>query len=183
VNPDASLYCNAPGSDALDRHEQAAPNDWFGNAVPPGSACLAALAARSRPRNRFGRDHSNRRSKLGRDNPRKETASPTARHDVRTRYRHVDERHDCQDNVPACVPSTVWGTASRRNSQVGLGAVLALNSAHANPPHAPRQPKPTPQSHPLPAARFHRHDARSSRPSVIPDVRRDSRKRRHIRAK
>src|SRR5208282_5759676 len=52
------------------------------------------------------------------DNPRKETASPTARHDVRTRYRHVDERHDCQDNAPACVPSTVWGTASRRNSQV-----------------------------------------------------------------
>ncbi len=148
MNPDASLYRNAPGSDALDRHEQAAPTDWLGNAVPPGSACVAALAARSRPRNRFGRDHSNRRSKLARDNPRKETASPTARHDVRTRYRHVDERHDCQDNVPACVPSTVWGTASRRNSQVGLGAVLALNSAHANPPHAPRQPKPTPQSHP-----------------------------------
>jgi len=129
VNPDASLYCNAPGSGALGRHGQAAPDDWFANAVPPRSACAAALAARSRPRNRFGRDHSTRRSKLGRDNPRKETASPAARHDVRTRYRHVDERHDCQDNVPACVPSTVWGTASRRNSQVGLGAVLALDSA------------------------------------------------------
>jgi hypothetical protein len=58
-----------------------------------------------------------------------ETASPAARHDVCTRYSHVDERPDCQDNVPACVPSTVWGTASRRNSQVGLSAVLALNSA------------------------------------------------------
>ena len=128
MNPDASLYCNAPCSDALGRHGQAAPDDWFGNAVPPRSACAAALAARSRPRNRFGRDHSTRRSKLGRDNPHKETASPAARHDVRTRYRHEDERHDCQDNVPACVPSTVWGTASRRNSQVGP-ARASLNSA------------------------------------------------------
>jgi hypothetical protein len=44
------------------------------------------------------------------------------------------------------VPSTVCGTASRRNSQVGLGAVPALNSAHANSAYAPRQPKPQPQS-------------------------------------
>src|SRR5208283_4724112 len=141
VNPDASLYCNAPGSDALDRHEQAAPNDWFGNAVPPSSACVAALAARSRRRSRLGRGRNSCRSQLGRDNPHKETVEPAARHGVRTRKRQVDERHDCQDNVPACVPSTVWGTASRRNSQVGVGAVLALNGAHANPPYAPRQPK------------------------------------------
>jgi len=146
VNPDASLYCNAPGSDALARHGQAAPDGWFGNAVPPRAACADALVARSRPCNRFGRDHSNRRSKLGRDSPRKETAHPATRHDVRTRHRHVDERRDCQDNVPACVPSTVWGTASRRNSQVGLGAVLALESKHASPPRAPRQLKPAPRS-------------------------------------
>ena len=146
MNPDASLYCDAPGSDALGRHEQAAPDGWFGNDVPHGSACVAALAERNRPRNRFGRDHSNRRSKPERGNPRKETASPTARHDVRIRYRPVDERHDCQDNVPACVPSTVWGTASRRNRQVALGAVLALKSAHANKPNPPRQPKPALQS-------------------------------------
>jgi hypothetical protein len=107
VNPDASLYCDAPGSDALARHGQADPDDRFGNAVPPRSACADALAVRSRRRNRFGRGRNNRRSKPGRDSPRKETASPTARHDVRTHYRHVDERHDCQDNVPACVPSTV----------------------------------------------------------------------------
>ena len=144
VNPDASLYCGEPGSDAPARHEQAAPDGWFGNDVPPGSACVVSLAERNRPRNRFGRDHSNRRSKLGCDSPRKETASPTARHDVRIRYRPVDERHDCQDNVPACVPSTVWSTASRRNRQVALGAVLALKSPHANKPRAPRQLKPAP---------------------------------------
>src|SRR5208282_1422789 len=33
---------------------------------------------------------------------------------------------------PHACPARVWGTASRRNSQVGLGAVLALNSAHAH---------------------------------------------------
>ena len=164
VNTDGSLYCGEPGSDALGRHEQAAPDGWFGNDVPHGSACVAALAERNRPRNRFGRDHSNRRSKPERGNPRKETASPTARHDVRIRYRPVDERHDCQDNVPACVPSTVWGTASRRNRQVALGAVLALKSAHANKPNTTRQLKPI-LAEPIrsSAGRIRRTEARQSR--------------------
>ena len=166
MNPDASLYCNAPGSDALDRHEQAAPNDWLGNAVPPGSACVAALAARSRPRNRFGRDHSNRRSKPGRDSPRKETASPTARHGVRTRKRQVDERHDCQDNAPACVPSTVWGTASRRNSQVGLGAVLALENEQALSRHPPRVSPSQPQRATPPANGTHSSTKSSRKPPL-----------------
>ena len=148
VNPDASLYCSAPGNDALARHGRAALGGWSGSAVRRRLACGAALAARSCRRSRLGRGRNSCRSRPGRDSPRKETVEPAARHGVRTRKRQVDERHDCQDNAPACVPSTVWGTASRRNSQVGLGAVLALNSAHANPPHAPRQPKPTPQSHP-----------------------------------
>ena len=52
------------------------------------------------------------------------------------RRRHVDERHDCRDIVPACVPSTVWGTASMRNRQVGLGAVLAPQGRNATPPLA-----------------------------------------------
>src|SRR5208283_4963669 len=140
-NPDASLYCSAPGNDALARHARPALGGWSGSAVRPRLACGAALAARSRPRSRLGRGRNNCRSQPGRDNPRKETVEPAARHGVRTRKREVDERHDCQDNAPACVPSTVWGTASRRNSQVGLGAVLALDGAHANPPYAPRQPK------------------------------------------
>ena len=57
---------------------------------------------------------------------------------ARSRRHHVDERHDCQDNVPACVPSTVWGTASRRNSQVGLGAVRAAQCGTL-PCHRPRR--------------------------------------------
>src|SRR5208282_846791 len=144
----------------------AAPNDWLGNAVPPGSACVAALAARSRPRSRLGRDHSNRRSKPGRDSPRKETASPTARHGVRTRKRQVDGRHDCQDNAPACVPSTVWGTASRRNSQVGLGAVLALENEQALSRHPPRVSPSQPQRARPPANGTHSSTKSSRKPPL-----------------
>ena len=111
-----------------------------------GAQIGARSAARSRRRSRLGRGRNSCRSQPGRDNPRKETVEPAARHGVRTRKRQVDERHDCQDNAPACVPSTVWGTASRRNSQVGLGAVLALDNEQALiPPSAPRQPKPAPK--------------------------------------
>ena len=63
---------------------------------------------------------------------------------ARTGRRHVDERRDCRDIGPACVPSTVWGTASMRNRQVGLGAVLALDTSAflaRQPP--PRQPETT----------------------------------------
>src|SRR5208283_1117186 len=45
----------------------------------------------------------------------------------------------------ACVPSTVWGTASRRNSQVGLGAVLALENEQALSRHPPRVSPSQPQ--------------------------------------
>jgi hypothetical protein len=142
VNPDASLYCSAPGNDALARHGRAAHDGWSGSAVRRRPACGAALAARSRRRNKLGRDRNNCRSGFGRDNPHKEIVEPAVRHDARTRKDQVDERHDCQDNHPAYVPSTVWGTASRRNSQVGLGAVLALDNEQALiAPSTPRQPR------------------------------------------
>lgn len=143
VNPDASLYCSAPGNDALARHGRAAHDGWSGSAVRRRPACGAALAARSRRRNKLGRGRNSCRSRLRRDNPRKEIVEPALRHRARTRKRQVDERHDCQDNHPAYVPSTVWGTASRRNSHVGLGAVLALDNEQALiAPSTPRQPRP-----------------------------------------
>ena len=46
----------------------------------------------------------------------------------------TDERHDCRDIGPAYVSSTVWGTASMRDRQVGLGAVLAPQCRNATPP-------------------------------------------------
>lgn len=134
VNRDASHFCSAPDSDASDRHARAAPDDWSGNAVRQHAARGAGLARRSLRHSRFGRDRSSCRSRSGRGNRRTETAGLTERRDARTATRHVDERRDCRDIVPACVPSTVWGTASMRNRQVVLGAVLAPQGRNATPP-------------------------------------------------
>ena len=132
--------------------------------------CGAALAARSRRRSRLGRGRNSCRSQLARDNPRKETVELAARDGVQTRKHQVDERHDCQDNAPACVPSKVWGTASRRNSQVGLGAVLALENEQALSRHPPRVSPSQPQRARPPApVRTHRQRARASHPCVNPD--------------
>src|SRR5271157_1799945 len=166
VNPDASLYCSAPGNDALARHGRAALGGWSGSAVRRRLACGAALAARSCRRSRLGRGRNSCRSLSGRDSPRKETVEPAARHGVRTRKRQVDGRHDCQDNAPACVPSTVWGTASRQNSQVGLGAVLALENEQALSRHPPRVSPSQPQRARPPANGTHSSTKSSRKPPL-----------------
>ena len=134
VNRDASHFCSAPDSDASDRHARAAPDGWSDSVGRQHAARDAGLARRSLRHSRFGRDRSSCRSRSGRGNRRTETAGLTERRDARTATRHVDERRDCRDIVPACVPSTVWGTASMRNRQVVLGAVLAPQGRNATPP-------------------------------------------------
>ena len=146
VNRDASHFCSAPDSDASDRHARAAPGGCSGNAVRQHAARGAGLARRSLRHSKFGRDRSSCKSRSGRGNRRTETAGLAECRDARTATRHVDERRDCRDIVPACVPSTVWGTASMRNRQVVLGAVLAPQGRNATPPlvtasaaHAPQR--------------------------------------------
>ena len=63
-----------------------------------------------------------------------ETAGLIGPRGAQTGRPYVDERHDCRDIGPAYVSSTAWGTASMRDRQVGLGAVLAPQCRNATPP-------------------------------------------------
>jgi hypothetical protein len=126
VNRDASLFCRAPGSDLVVQHGGAGPLGRPGSVVRRIGWLDAGPAGHSPRHSKPGRGHSSCRSVPGRGSRRTETAALMPRRHGRNRDRHVDDRHDCRDSVPACVPSTVSGTASMRNCQVEIGAVLAL---------------------------------------------------------
>ena len=134
VNRDASLSCCAPDSDASDRHARAALGGWSGNAVRQHAARGVGRVRHSLRHSRFGRDRSSCRSGSGCGNRRTETAALIGPRGAQTGRPYVDERHDCRDIGPAYVSSTVWGTASMRDRQVGLGAVLAPQCRNATPP-------------------------------------------------
>jgi hypothetical protein len=141
VNRDASHYCRAPGSDLAVRHGGGAPWDCAGSAVRRTAMSGAGPPGRSLRRNRFGRGRSSCRSPPGRDNPRIETAALTQRLHGPSRRRQVDERHDCRDTDPACVPSTVWGTASSLTAKFRSAPCLPLDTGKLLPRHPPpRQP-------------------------------------------
>lgn len=111
VNRDASLFCSAPDSGLVARHGGTALWRCCGSAVRRPSASGAGPAGRSLRRSRFGRGRSSYRSRPACGSPRRGTAAPTPlRHGMPDRL--VDLRHDCRDIGPACVPGTVWGTAS-----------------------------------------------------------------------
>ena len=111
VNRDASLFCSAPDSGLVARHGGGALRRWCDSAVRHTSASGAGPAGRSPRRNRFGRGRSSYRSPPAYGSPRRGTAAPMPpRREMAERQ--VDLRHDCRDIDPACVPGTVWGTAS-----------------------------------------------------------------------
>jgi hypothetical protein len=112
VNRDASHYCGAPGSDLAAWHGAAVRQDCSGSVVRRSAASGAGPARHSLRRNRFGRGRSSCRSAPGHDSRRTGTAAPISPRRGRSRRQQVDVRHDCRDTCPACVPSTVWGTAS-----------------------------------------------------------------------
>src|SRR3984957_14658709 len=56
-----------------------------------------------------------------------------------------DERHDCRNTDAACVPSTVWSTASERNRQVRSAPCLPRNTGKPSTGGpAPRRPSNRP---------------------------------------
>ena len=125
VNPDTSRFCAAPDSAAPERHASAVPGGWSGSAGRRLAGYGGGHAARTLRRSKSGRGRSSCRSKSGRDSPRTQTAGLTRRRRARIDRRSVDERHDCRDTGSACVPSTVWGTASSETAKFNVGAVLA----------------------------------------------------------
>jgi hypothetical protein len=132
VNPDASLFCRAPGSGLVARHGGVAPADPSGNVVRHTEASSAGLAGRSLRHNKSGRDRSSCRSQPAAGSARRGTAALTLpRHGTPTRL--VDERHDCQDIGPAYVPGTVWGTASSLTAKFRSAPCLPLDTRKPTP--------------------------------------------------
>jgi hypothetical protein len=127
VNPDASLFCRAPGSGLVERRGGVALSDHSGSAVRHTEASSAGRAGRSLRHNKSGRDRSSCRSQPAAGSPRRGTAALTLpRHGTPTRL--VDERHDCQDIGPAYVPSTVWSTASSLTAKFRSAPCLPLDT-------------------------------------------------------
>ena len=58
----------------------------------------------------------------------------------------MDERHDCRNTDAACVPSTVWGTASNVTAKFRSAPCLPLNTGK------PSTHGPAPRRPPLAAA-------------------------------
>ena len=145
VNPDASLSCHAPDSDAPAQHGRAAPDGCFGSAVRPHAARGGGHDQRNHWRSRSDRDRSSCRSAPGCGIPRTQTAGPTRRHRGQTGKHPVDERHVGRDTCLACVPGTMCGTAASVTAKFNIDAVPAFSMKQAFtrcPPN--RQPAPSP---------------------------------------
>jgi hypothetical protein len=159
VNPDASLSCRAPGSDAPAQHGRAVPAGCFDSAGRPHAARGAGHDQRNRRRNRSVRDRSSCRSAPGCDTPCKQTAGPARHHRGRIDKHPVDERHVGRDTRLACVPGTMCGTASSLTAKFNIGAVPAFRLKQAftrcptnRQPVAQRHHHPTHHHHPSVAA-------------------------------
>jgi hypothetical protein len=131
VNPDASLSCRAPGSDAPAQHGRAAPDGCFDNAVRPHAARGGGHDQRNRQRNRSDRDRSSCRSAPGCDIPRTQTVGPARHHRGQIDKHRVDERHVGRDTRLACVPGTMCGTASSLTAKFNIGAAPAFRLKQA----------------------------------------------------
>ena len=120
-NPDASRCFVGRDSDPPAPHGSPDRGGWPGSAARPRAERRAAPSVHNLVRSKSGRDHSGCRREPELGSARTETAGqssprPTA---------HMDAIGDDWNTAPACVLSTVWGTASIRDLAVEVGAVPA----------------------------------------------------------
>ena len=120
-NPDASRCFVGHDSDRPAPHGSPDRGGWPGSAARPRAGHRAAPSVHSLVRSKSGRDHSGCRREPELGSARTETAgqsSPRA-------TAHMDAIGNDWNTAPACVLSTVWGTASIRDLAVEVGAVPA----------------------------------------------------------
>src|SRR6516162_1602995 len=136
-NPDASRCLVGRDSDRPVLHGSPDRGGWPDTAGRPRAERRAAPSVHSLARSKSGRDRSGCRREPELGSAHTETAgqsSPRA-------TAHMDAIRNDWNNAPACVLSTVWGTASIRDLAVEVGAVPAslIRQVLTPPPRLRRQ--------------------------------------------
>jgi hypothetical protein len=121
-NPDASRCFVGRDSDRPAPHGSPDRGGWPGSAARPRAGRRAAPSVHNLVRSKFGRDHSGCRRAPEPCSVRTETAGQAP---PSLATAHMDAFGNDWNTAPACVLSTVWGTASIRDLAVEVGAVPA----------------------------------------------------------
>jgi hypothetical protein len=121
-NPDASRCFVGRDSDRPARHGSPGRGGWPGSAAQPRAERRAAPSVRNLVRSKSGRDHSGCRPEPELGSARTEKIGPSSPPSAAA---HMDAFGNDWNTAPACVLSTVWGTASIRDLAVEVGAVPA----------------------------------------------------------
>ena len=121
-NPDASRSFVGRDSDRPAPHGSPDRGGWSGSAGRPRAGRRAAPSVHSLGRSKSGRDRSGCRPEPEPGSARTETAGQSSSPRATA---HMDAIGNDWNTAPACVLSTVWGTASIRDLAVEVGAVPA----------------------------------------------------------
>src|SRR5258706_1419067 len=121
-NPDASRCFVGDDSGRPAPHGSPDRGGWPGSAARPRAGHRAAPSVHSLVRSKSGRDHSGCRREPELGSARTETAGQSSPPRATAQ---MDAIGNDWNTAPACVLSTVWGTASIRDLPVEVGAVPA----------------------------------------------------------
>jgi hypothetical protein len=126
-NPDASRCFVGRDSDQPVPHGSPGRGGCSGSAARPRAGRRAAPSVHNLARSKSGRGHSGCRRQPDPGSARTETAgpSPPPWATAHMTTAHMDATGNDWNTAPACVLSTVWGTASIRDLAVEVGAVPA----------------------------------------------------------